>query len=89
MSTARDSLSAPRRAARLPAHLVPISVQHERPPRPLTREQAAALLGLHPRTLDRWIRRERLRVFNLGGTVRVPVAEANRVQSIAAWTRFD
>jgi excisionase family DNA binding protein len=68
---------------------VPINVQHDRPPRPLTREQAADLLGLHPRTLDRWVRRGRLGVIDLGGTVRVPMAEADRARSIAAWTRFN
>src|SRR5215218_257650 len=74
---------------RLPAHLVPIRIEHGRPPRPLTREQAAERLGLHPRTLDRWVRRGRLRVIDLRGTVRIPETETARVQSIAAWTRFD
>jgi excisionase family DNA binding protein len=74
---------------RLPAHLAAIRVEHCRPPRPLTREQAAELLGLHPRTLDRWVRRGRLGVIDLRGTVRIPVAEAARVSSIAAWTRFE
>jgi len=42
----------------LPAHLAPIRVLSERPPRPLTREEAAEELGLHPRTIDRWAPRE-------------------------------
>ena len=56
---------------------------------PLTREQAADLLGVHPRTLDRWTRRGRLRAIDLGGTVRIPLAEANRVSRIPPWTRLD
>lgn len=40
---------------RLPAHLVPIVVTEPRPPRPLTHHQAAGRLGMHARTLDRWI----------------------------------
>lgn len=83
-SRARD-----RRRSRLPDHLVPITVERGRPPRPLTREQAAEALGLHPRTLDRWIRRGRLGAIVLGGTVRISAAEASRVRSIAPWTRFD
>jgi excisionase family DNA binding protein len=83
------SLAQDRHRWRLPEHLMPITVERERPPRPLTREQAADALGLHPRTLDRWIRRGRLGAIVLGGTVRVPAAEASRVQSIAPWTRFD
>ena len=78
-----------RRCWRLPDHLVPIIVERERPPRPLTREQAAHALGLHPRTLDRWVRRGRLRAIDLGGIVRIPAAEVSRVQSILPWTRFD
>lgn len=49
------------RPARLPAHLVPIRVEPTRPPRPLTRQQAAELLGRHARTLDRWARLNLLR----------------------------
>ena len=41
---------------RLPAHLSPIQVHPTRPPRPLTREQVARVLGRHPRTVDRWAR---------------------------------
>jgi excisionase family DNA binding protein len=63
-------------------------VVSDRPPRPLTREQAAELLGLHPRTLDRWVDRGRLRVIDLRGTVRIPVTELARVRSIRVWTRF-
>lgn len=70
--------------ARLPAHLAPITVLIERPARPLTREQAARVLGLHPRTLDRWARCGRLLTIDLGGTVRIPVAETRRLQPIAA-----
>jgi excisionase family DNA binding protein len=72
---------------RLPAHLAPIRVLVERPARPLTREQAARVLGLHPRTLDRWARRGRLRTIDLGGTVRIPVLETRRLRSIAARRR--
>jgi excisionase family DNA binding protein len=72
------------RQPRLPAHLAPITVLIERPARPLTREQAARVLGLHPRTLDRWARRGRLLTIDLGGTVRIPVAETLRLQPIAA-----
>jgi excisionase family DNA binding protein len=68
---------------RLPAHLEPIMVQTERPARPLTREQAAAALGLHARTLDRWARRGQLLTIDFGGTVRIPAAEARRLQSTA------
>jgi len=74
---------------RLPAHLAPITVEHDRPPRPLTREQAAESLGLHPSTLDRWVQRGRLRVIDLRGTVRIPFTEVARARSIPAWTRFE
>jgi excisionase family DNA binding protein len=67
--------------ARLPAHLAPIRVLIERPTRPLTREQAARVLGLHTRTLDRWARRGRLLTIDLGGTVRIPADEAQRLLS--------
>lgn len=80
---------SPAHIPRLPAHLAPISVVSDRPPRLLTREQAAELLGLHPRTLDRWVHRGRLRVIDLRGTVRIPVAELARVRSIRVWTRFE
>jgi excisionase family DNA binding protein len=73
--------------ARLPAHLAPITVLMERPARPLTREQAARVLGLHARTLDRWARRGRLLTIDLGGTVRIPAAEMRRLQSIATLRR--
>jgi excisionase family DNA binding protein len=76
-------------APRLPAHLVPIIVTEPRPPRPLTRHQAAAMLGLHARTLDRWIRRGRLRAIDLGGTLRIAAADAERAQTFAPWTRFE
>ena len=87
MSIRRAPSSA--RMARLPAHLAPIRVEHDRPPRPLTREQAAELLGLHPRTVDRWVHRGRLHAIDLRGTVRIPVTEVARVRSIPAWTRFE
>jgi excisionase family DNA binding protein len=67
--------------ARLPAHLDPIIVETERPEAPLTREQAAQALGLHARTLDRWARHGQLLTIHLGGTVRIPAAEARRLQS--------
>jgi excisionase family DNA binding protein len=89
MSRPNVSSRSEMRAPRLPAHLVPINVERERPPRPLTREQAANALGLHPRTLDRWVRRGRVGAIDLGGTVRIPAAETARVESIPAWTRFD
>jgi excisionase family DNA binding protein len=76
-------------ASGLPAHLVPITVTEPRPPRPLTRYQAAELLGLHARTLDRWIRRGRLRAIDLGGTLRIAAADAEGARSITPWTRFD
>lgn len=78
----------PAHRPRLPAHLAPIRVVSDRPPRPLTREQAAELLGLHPRTLDRWVHRGRLHVIDLRGTVRIPVTELACVRSIRVWTRF-
>jgi excisionase family DNA binding protein len=74
---------------RLPAHLVPIVVSEPRPPRPLTRHQAAALLGMHTRTLDRWIRRGRLPAIDLGGTLRIAGSDAERAASFASWTRFE
>ncbi len=64
---------------RLPAHLEPIRVQRARPPRPLTRDQAARLLGRHARTLDRWARLGQLHTIDLGGTVRIPADEARRL----------
>jgi excisionase family DNA binding protein len=63
---------------RLPAHLAPITVRVARPARPLTREQAARVVGVHPRTLDRWARLGWLRTIDLGGTVRIPSAETHR-----------
>jgi excisionase family DNA binding protein len=69
----------PRSFVRLPDHLAAIHVERSREARPLTREQAAALLGIHPRTLDRWARLERIRVIDLGGTVRIRVDEAQRL----------
>jgi hypothetical protein len=69
---------------RLPGHLVPIRVQPDRPPRPLTRGQAAQLLGRHARTIDRWSRLNLLRTIDLGGTVRIPADEAQRLLSSAA-----
>jgi excisionase family DNA binding protein len=72
----------------LPAQLSAITVATDRPPRPLTRAEAAAALGLHPRTLDRWLRRGRLRAIDLGGTVRIPVEETHRVAGTSPWTRF-
>ena len=77
MTTQRRSIAR----ARLPAHLAPIAVQTERPARPLTREQAASSLGFHVRTLDRWARCGKLRTIDLGGTIRIPAAEARRLQS--------
>jgi predicted site-specific integrase-resolvase len=64
---------------RLPAHLSPIQVHPTRPPRPLTREQLARVLGRHPRTVDRWARLGLVRIIDLGGTVRVPADEAERL----------
>ncbi len=64
---------------RLPTHLAPIRVQRDRPPQPLTRDQAARLLGRHARTLDRWARLGQLRTIDLGGTVRIPADEARRL----------
>jgi excisionase family DNA binding protein len=72
----------------MPAHLVPIKVDAERPEPLLTREQAAAMVGIHPRTLDRWIERGRVRIIDLRGTVRVPASEAREAAHYARWTRF-
>lgn len=47
------------------------------------------MLGMHARTLDRWIRRGRLPAIDLGGTLRIAAAEAERAQAIAPWTRFE
>jgi excisionase family DNA binding protein len=77
------------RNPRLPAHLLPIIVQADRPTCPLTREQAAELFEVHPRTVDRWVRRGRLFAIDLGGTIRIPATEAARIKPISAWTRFD
>lgn len=64
---------------RLPAHLVAIQVRPDRAPRPLTRAQAARALGKHARTLDRWIRHGDLLAIDLGGTVRIPAEETERL----------
>lgn len=71
--------NAARSSVRLPIHLAPIEVERTRGAPPLTREQAAELLGIHPRTLDRWARLERIRVIDLGGTVRIRVDEVHRL----------
>ena len=76
-------------ATRLPAHLVEIRVWSERPEPPLTRQQAARVLGLHPCTIDRWARRGRLQRIDLGGTVRFPAPDMRRLQSFSPWQRFD
>jgi excisionase family DNA binding protein len=72
----------------LPVHLVPIIVVGPRPQPPLTRRQTAELLSLHPRSVDRWIRRGRLRTIDLGGTVRIAAADAERARAFEPWTRF-
>lgn len=72
-----------RRCFQLPAHLAPIRVQPERPPRPLTRDQAAWVLGRHARTLDRWARLGLVRRIDLGGTVRIAADEVQRLLSDA------
>lgn len=71
--------NAARSSVRLPDHLAPIEVEPTRGAQPLTREQAAELLGIHARTLDRWARLERIRVIDLGGTVRIRVDEVHRL----------
>lgn len=71
--------TASRSPVGLPAHLAAIQVERSRDAQPLTREQAAEQLGIHPRTLDRWARLERIRVIDLGGTVRIRVDEAQRL----------
>lgn len=68
-----------RSPACLPDHLAPIHVDSRRDAQPLTRDQAAELLGIHPRTLDRWARLDRIRVIDLGGTVRIRVDEVQRL----------
>lgn len=73
----------------LPAHLVPIIVAEPRPPQPLTRRQIAELLSLHPRSVDRWIRRGRIRTIDLGGTVRIAAADAEQARAFEPWTRFE
>ena len=70
--------------SRLPGHLVALRVEPGRAPRPLTREQAAQLLGRHARTIDRWARLNLLRTIDLGGTVRIPAEEAQRLLTTAA-----
>ena len=70
-----------RSSVRLPDHLAPIEVEPTRGAQPLTREQAAELLGIHVRTLDRWARLERIRVIDLGGTVRIRPDEVQRLLS--------
>ena len=71
--------NASRSLVGLPAHLAAIQVERGREAQPFTREQAAGLLGIHPRTLDRWARLERIRVIDLGGTVRIRVDEVQRL----------
>lgn len=71
--------TASRSSVGLPAHLAAIHVEQSRAAQPLTREQAAELLGIHPRTLDRWAKLGRIRVIDLGGTVRIRVDEAQRL----------
>ena len=73
----------------LPVHLVPIIVAEPRPPQPLTRRQTAELLSLHPRSVDRWIRRGRIRTIDLGGTVRIAAADAEWARAFEPWTRFE
>ena len=65
----------------LPSHLAAIRVVTQRPNGLLTREQAAQVLGIHARTLDRWARCGRVLTIDFGGTVRVPVTETRRLQS--------
>ncbi|UTI63898.1 hypothetical protein NBH00_21455 [Paraconexibacter antarcticus] len=72
----------------LPAHLVAIEVCAERPEPPLTREQAAAAIGIHPRTLDRWVERGRVATINLHGTLRIAAAEVREASRYTRWTRF-
>jgi hypothetical protein len=67
------------RRRRLPAHLAPIRVDPRRPPRPLTRAEAARALRRHARTLDRWARLGLLRTIEISGTVRIPAEEAERL----------
>lgn len=86
MNTAQSTNDRARR--RLPAHLVAIEVSSERPEPPLTREQAATEIGIHPRTLDRWIERGRIASINLHGTLRIAAAEVRRASEISRWTRF-
>ena len=81
-----DRRTPQRSFRRLPQHLAAIRVELTRGAQPLTREQAAALLDIHPRTLDRWAKLERIRVIDLGGTVRIPVDEAQRLLRVARST---
>lgn len=75
-----DRRRSARRSVRLPDHLAPIEVEPRSVAPPLTREQAAELLGVHPRTLDRWARLGWISVIDLGGTVRVRADEAQRLR---------
>ena len=72
----------------LPAHLVAIEVCADRPEPPLTREQAAAAIGIHPRTLDRWVERGRVATINLHGTLRIAASEVREASRYTRWTRF-
>ena len=86
MST--DPSTAERTRRRLPAHLIAIEVCGERPEPPLTQEQAAAAIGIHPRTLGRWIERGRVATINLHGTLRIAASEVREASQYARWTRF-
>jgi hypothetical protein len=46
MSDSATDRGCSERPRRLPSHLVPMHVLSQRPPRPLTREEAAAALGI-------------------------------------------
>ena len=44
----------------------------------LTRQEAADLLNCSPRTVDRWIKLDGLKVIRIGRTVRISDEELNR-----------
>ena len=48
-------------------------------PKPLTREQLAELVGVHPKTVIRWDSEGLIRTIWMGGKKRVPPSEVRRI----------
>ena len=48
-------------------------------PKPLTREQLAELIGVHPKTVIRWDSEGLIRTIWMGGKKRVPPSEVSRI----------